>query len=286
MNGILLVDKPSGWTSNDVVQKLRGILKERRIGHAGTLDPLATGLLTVFVGRATRAVEYAEGDRKRYTAALRLGMVTDTLDITGTVLKEQPVPAIAEQDFLAVLDRFHGPQMQIPPMYSAVKVNGRRLYQLARRGEEAERKPRRIEIFSLELKSFHPEEAVLDICCSKGTYIRSLCHDIGTAIGCGACMSALRRTEAGFFNVENACTLEQIAAGDYCLLPVESLFSDCPAANISVRDEYRLRNGQTFASELPDGRYRLYGNSGEFLALAEVLSGQVQIKKRFYEVTT
>ena len=196
MTGILLIDKPESWTSNDVVQKLRGVLRERRIGHAGTLDPMATGLLTAFVGRATRAVEFAEADAKCYRAALRLGLETNTQDITGTVLQQREVE-VTQSELEQALLRFQGEIMQTPPMYSAIKVNGERLYKLARRGEAVERAARKITIHSLQLVGREGEDWILDIHCSKGTYIRTLCHDIGEALSCGGCMAALRRTQAG-----------------------------------------------------------------------------------------
>ncbi len=179
MNGILLIDKPESWTSNDVVQKLRGILHEKRIGHAGTLDPMATGLLTVFVGRATRAVEFAEGDRKRYLAGLRLGLTTDTQDITGEVLG-QCEAGISREALEEALQAFRGELRQTPPMYSAVKVNGRRLYELARKGETVERKEREITVYSLEILERRGEDWLLDISCSKGTYRGPMCAPSAT----------------------------------------------------------------------------------------------------------
>ena len=200
MNGILLIDKPPLWTSNDVVSKLKGVLKERRIGHSGTLDPLATGLLAVFAGRATRAVSFAESHDKRYTAALRLGLRTDTQDISGNVISKGQTD-VKDEELDRVLSCFVGEIAQTPPMYSAVRVNGKRLYELARKGIEVERKPRKITVYSIERKGRESGDIVLDIKCSKGTYIRTLCSDIGEKLGCGACMSALRRTEAGMFSV-------------------------------------------------------------------------------------
>ena len=295
MNGILLVDKPAGWTSNDVVQKLRGILHERRVGHAGTLDPMATGLLTVFVGRATRAVAFAEGDRKRYEAAFRPGLVTDTQDITGTPLREAvPVSAgelARSEGFRSALQSFVGEQKQIPPMYSAVKVNGQRLYQIARRGGSIEREPRDITIFDLRMTGFTETDILLDVACSKGTYIRTLCHDLGEKLGCGGCLSALRRTEAGRFRVEEARTLGQIQEGDFTLLPVDSLFADYPAYRVNSREEKRVRNGGGFHTQLADGFWRLYaagedGACGEeqFLALGRAEQGELHIIKSFFEV--
>ena len=289
MNGILLIDKPEGWTSNDVVQKLRGILHERRIGHAGTLDPMATGLLTVFVGRATRAVEFAEGDRKRYLAGLRLGLSTDTQDITGTVLKcddgEVPEERLAE-----VLEAFRGEIRQIPPMYSAVKVNGKRLYELARKGQTVERSERAVTVFSLDLLEKQGEDWMLDICCSKGTYVRTLCHDIGERFGCGGCLSSLRRTEAGRFSVADAHTMDAVAVSaaaglaDAMLLPVDSLFQEYPAVTVGEKDEVRVRNGSFFRLSAPDGVYRLYAGSGEFLALGRFTGGTCRMIKSFFEV--
>ena len=240
MNGILLIDKPESWTSNDVVQKLRGILREKRIGHAGTLDPMATGLLTVFVGRATRAVEFAEGDRKRYLAGLRLGLTTDTQDITGEVLG-QCEAGISREALEEALQAFRGEIRQTPPMYSAVKVNGRRLYELARKGETVERKEREITVYSLEILEQNGEDWLLDVSCSKGTYVRTLCHDIGEALGCGGCLSSLRRTEAGLFSVENAHTVDAVAVSaaaglaDALLLPTDSLFQEHPAVTLGER---------------------------------------------------
>ena len=289
MNGILLIDKPESWTSNDVVQKLRGILHERRIGHAGTLDPMATGLLTVFVGRATRAVEFAEGDRKRYLAGLRLGLTTDTQDITGTVLKRCG-DDISRERLEETLEAFRGEIRQTPPMYSAVKVNGKRLYELARKGETVERKEREITIYSLEVLEKNDEDWMLDISCSKGTYVRTLCHDIGESLGCGGCLSSLRRIEAGIFSVENAHTMDAVAVSaaaglaDALLLPTDSLFQEHPAVTVGEKDETRVKNGSFFRLAEPDGFYRLYGENGEFLALARVAGGTCRTIKSFFEV--
>ena len=291
MNGILLVDKPAGWTSNDVVQKLRGILHERRIGHAGTLDPMATGLLTVFVGRATRAVEFAEADAKRYRAALRLGLTTDTQDITGTVL-QQTESDVTREALEQALKGFRGEIRQVPPMYSAVKVNGERLYKLARRGETVERAARTVTIHGLDLLEREGEDWILDIRCSKGTYIRTLCQDIGDALGCGGCMAALRRLEAGAFTVEEAHSLEEIAQAasegraETLLLPVDTLFRGVAAETVGAAAEKKIRNGNTFRTSLPDGALRLYSETGEFLALARAENGVCRTIKSFFEVET
>ena len=289
MNGILLIDKPSGWTSSDVVAKLRGILRERRVGHSGTLDPMATGLLVVFVGRATRAVEFAEAQEKRYRAALRLGLETDTQDITGTPIGGT-AREVSREELEAALERFRGEILQIPPMYSAIKVGGKKLYEIARRGGEVERKPRPVTIHSLELLGREGEDWLLDIRCSKGTYVRTLCHDIGTALGCGGCMSALRRSEAGAFSLEQAHSIGQVQqAADEgrtaeLLIPVDSLFAQLPALRVGQREERRIRCGNAVPSQSPEGEYRVYGPDGAFLALSRVSGGELKTIKSFYEV--
>ncbi|MDO4974517.1 MAG: tRNA pseudouridine(55) synthase TruB [Eubacteriales bacterium] len=288
MNGILLIDKPAGWTSSDVVAKLRGILHERRIGHAGTLDPMATGLLVVFVGRATRAAEFAESDAKRYTARLRLGLVTDTQDTSGTRLGGTP-REITREELEAALEGFRGEIEQIPPMYSAIKVKGQKLYEIARRGGEVERKARPVTIHELRLGACEDGDWVLDVRCSKGTYIRTLCHDIGAALGCGGCMSALRRTQAGRFSLTEAHTLAEVQAAadegraESLLLPVDTLFSE-PAVRVDERAEKLLRSGGRPRIALTDGTFRVYGAAGDFLALCRAESGQLITIKSFFEV--
>jgi len=291
-NGILVVDKPAGWTSMDVCAKLRGVLGERRVGHGGTLDPMATGVLPVFVGRATRAVEFAGESKKEYIAGIKLGRVTNTQDITGEVLEEHPVPA-DRAALSAVLPAFTGESTQIPPMYSAVKVKGKRLYELARKGREVERKPRPITIYALELLEEAPPEGsdyLLRVCCSKGVYVRTLCHDIGRALGCGACMSALRRTQAAGFTLEDAVTLEQaVSAPDPAglLLPVDEFFARSGWAErqtVAPAAEKLLRNGGAASVPGPDGTRRIYGQSGEFLGLGSSQTGCLRLIKSFFEV--
>ena len=289
MTGILLVDKPGGWTSHDVVAKLRGVMGERRIGHSGTLDPMATGLLVVFLGRATRAVEFAEADEKTYLAELLLGVATDTQDSTGSVLSrsgEIPDRSALEK----ALERFRGEIEQIPPMYSAIKKDGKKLYELARKGLEVERRPRRIRIDALEALSGGADRYTLRIRCSKGTYVRTLCHDIGQALGCGACMSALRRTAAGAFSVEQAHTLPEIlecADPKALLLPVDSLFAEKPACTVDEKHLRAVYNGGAFpAPELQEGEYRVYGPDGSFLLLGRAEQGRVYTVKSFFEPRT
>lgn len=289
MNGILLVDKPSGWTSSDVVAKLRGMLHERRIGHSGTLDPMATGLLVVFVGRATRAVEFAESHSKSYSASIRLGLSTDTQDITGHVLSEKAYDGGAEA-LCDALKAFRGDIEQIPPMYSAIKMNGKKLYEIARRGGEVERKPRRVNISSLELSGGEGNEFSLEISCSKGTYIRTLCADIGQYLGCGACMSALRRTRAGDFSLAEALSLEEIQrAADRgeakgLLIPVDRLFMDNRPLTIDSVGERLLRCGNPVPLEHEEGVFRVYSSAGDFLALARQEQDKLKTIKSFFEV--
>ena len=290
MTGILLIDKPAGWTSSDVVAKLRGVLHERRIGHSGTLDPMATGLLVVLAGRATKAAEFAESHDKRYLASLRLGLSTDTQDVTGTPVGGAPREVSAEE-LEAALEQFRGEQMQLPPMYSAVKVKGQKLYEIARRGGEAERSPRPITVHELRLVGRDGEDWLLDVSCSKGTYVRTLCHDLGEALGCGGCMSALRRLQAGDCRIEDAHTLDEVqraaaeGRAESLLLPLDSLFLGCAALSLTAQQEQRLRCGAEIALDgAPDGRYRVYGPEGAFLALGRTQDGRMRSIKNFFEV--
>ena len=290
MNGILLVDKPRDWTSFDVAAKLKGLAKTRRIGHSGTLDPMATGLLVMFLGRATRAVPFAENHDKRYLAALRPGLVTDTQDITGNVLSSCDA-SVSPEELEAVLPAFRGEILQIPPMYSAIRVNGRRLYDIARRGGEVERKPRPVTIHSLELLGRDENgDYLLDVRCSKGSYIRTLCHDIGRTLGCGACLSALRRTEAGAFRVEDAHTMDElIAAADALrleslLLGVDALFPSLRRLEADAEQERRLRCGNAVPFDAADGDCLVYGPDGSLLLLGRVGNGILTTQKSFFEV--
>lgn len=287
-NGILIIDKPQEWTSHDVVAKLRGLLHEKRIGHAGTLDPMATGVLPVFVGRATRAVEFAAEREKEYIAGLRLGTVTDTQDITGTVLETHPV-AVSRQQVEETLVSFRGAQMQIPPMYSAIKKDGKKLYELARRGQEVERQPRPITIYQLELlQQDSPTDFLLRVLCSKGTYVRTLCHDIGRALGCGGTMISLRRTQSAGFQLKDAVTLEQVANHadpDQLLLPVDRYFAQHPVLTLSTpAQEKKVRNGNAVTLSGPDGLYRVYSSQQEFLALGKLEQGVLSTVKSFFHV--
>ena len=286
MNGIVIVDKPQDWTSQDVTARLRRVFNTRRIGHGGTLDPMATGVLPVFVGRATRGVEFFEHAQKAYEAVLRLGLTTDTEDTSGTVLTQQEV-RISEEEFLGILPQFRGKIQQIPPMYSALKVNGQKLCDLARKGKEVERKPREIEIFELECLEFTGTEARIRVRCSKGTYIRTLCKDIGEALGCGGCMAQLRRVQAGSYTIAEAVPLQTLLETEdpeQYLRPVDTMFPQCPAITLTENQEKRCRNGNAFSVKLPDDTYRAYSASGEFLMLAKVEGGIMSTVKSFFEV--
>lgn len=286
MNGIVIVDKPQGWTSQDVTARLRRVFETRRIGHGGTLDPMATGVLPVFVGRATRGVEFFEHAEKTYEALLLPGVVTDTEDVTGTVLERHPA-ALTEAAVEAVLPRFRGEILQVPPMYSALKVNGQKLCNLARKGQTVERKPRPVTIHELAFLGFQDDCLRLRVRCSKGTYIRTLCKDLGEALGCGGCMAQLRRVSAGSYTIGQAVPLETLLEsadpGQY-LLPVDSLFASLPALTLTPNQETRCRNGNPFTRNVPDGRYRCYGKSGEFLMLGSARDNVMSTIKSFFEV--
>ena len=286
MNGIVIVDKPSGWTSQDVTARLRRVFDTRRIGHGGTLDPMATGVLPVFVGRATRGVEFFEHAEKTYEALLLPGVVTDTEDVTGTVLQKREV-SLTEEAVKAVLPRFRGEILQVPPMYSALKVNGQKLCDLARKGQEIERKPRPVTIFELEFLGFQEGMLRLRVRCSKGTYIRTLCKDIGQALGCGGCMAALRRTSAGSYGIEDAVPLQTLLdtqEPEKYLQTVDTMFSRYEAVTLSPNQETRCRNGNAFSLALPDGTYRAYSRTGEFLMLAKVENCVMSTIKSFFQV--
>ena len=285
--GILIVDKPADWTSQDVVSKLRGVFHEKRIGHGGTLDPMATGVLPIFVGRATRAVEFFESAEKEYIAGLRLGMVTDTQDTTGTVLAQAPV-TVTREEVAAALSTFLGAQQQLPPMYSAVKIGGQKLYELARKGREVARKPRDIVLHQLELLDGAGEHYTFRVRCSKGTYVRTLCHDLGQKLGCGGCMESLRRTAAGCYTLDQAVPLAEVVAHPdpaSLLIPIDSLFAHLPWVKLQERQMKLLLNGaQVPVTGLKNGEYRVYDPAGGFAALCRAEGGRLKTIKSFFEV--
>lgn len=286
MDGIVIVDKPQGWTSQDVTARLRRVFGTRRIGHGGTLDPMATGVLPVFVGRATRAVEFFEHAEKTYETVLRLGITTDTEDMTGTVLTEENV-SFTEEQLQETLAAFRGEILQVPPMYSALKVNGQKLCDLARKGKTVERQPRPITIHELTLVERGENTLRLRVRCSKGTYIRTLCKDIGEKLGCGGCMESLRRVAAGEYTVDEAVPLQTLLdteEPEKYLRGVDTMFRNYPAVTLTSNQESRCRNGNAFSVSLAPGIYRAYSQGGEFLMLAKVDGGVMSTIKSFFQV--
>ena len=278
MNGFVVMDKPEGVTSFKAAAPLRRLFNERKVGHTGTLDPMATGVLPVALGKAARFIDYLPDSDKAYLARFRCGVTTDTLDITGTVLTETDAH-VTETDVLALLPRFIGEIEQVPPMYSAISVNGQRLYDLARKGIEVERQSRKITVYSLELLGEIDGEFEIDVRCSKGTYIRSLIADIGEALGCGAVMTALRRTRSNGFAIEDALTPEQIEAkGEAAVLGMDHPFFCYDALTVTSAQANRFRNGGSLLTArlkgvYPAGIYRVYAPDGLFLGLGQIDAG-------------
>ena len=275
MHGFLNIDKPAGMTSHDVVARVRRLARQRRVGHAGTLDPAATGVLVVALGSATRLIEYVqEQTSKRYRAAVLLGVTTDTDDAEGRALAEAPVPPLDCAAIEAALAPFRGAIQQVPPMYAALHHEGRRLHELARAGISVERPARPVTIERLDLLEWEPPLLTLDVLCGKGTYTRSLARDIGAAIGCGAHLAALRRTAVGTFTIEDAVPLDALAADADAggiapaLLPPERAVADWPAAQVDEAGARRIRNGQALALPgIAGDRARAHGLDGTLLAL-------------------
>ncbi|MBQ9990778.1 MAG: tRNA pseudouridine(55) synthase TruB [Lachnospiraceae bacterium] len=292
INGVLNIYKPRGFTSHDVVAKLRGMLKQKKIGHTGTLDPEAIGVLPVCLGNATRACDMLTDKDKEYVAVVRLGVTTDTQDMTGQILQEKDVMVTAEEVRTAV-EGFLGDYDQVPPMYSALKVNGKKLYELAREGKEVERKARRIHIYEIEILKMELPGLTLRVNCSKGTYIRTLCHDLGEKLGCGAAMESLERTRSGSFMKEEAITLQELedrvreegeqgkeVSLEGILIPTEELFKDYPVLKLAPGLQRLIENGNSFEESalLPglqkkerrdQSRYRVYGKNDVFMGIYE-----------------
>ncbi len=294
-NGIINVYKEAGYTSFDVVAKLRGILHFRKIGHTGTLDPEAVGVLPVCVGKATRVVDLLTDKDKVYRADLLLGTVTDTQDTTGEILSEKEV-AVTEEEVLQVIAGFVGPQKQVPPMYSALKVDGKKLYELAREGVTVERKPRDITVFDITVEEICLPHVIMTVHCSKGTYIRTLCNDIGEALGCGGCMAKLERTRVSQFTVEEAKTLSEIETMvkegrmDEILLPIDRVFKDLPAIrldeiwNIPAVNGVKIPVDETMKTALGSSKKtRVYLADGSFLGIYKYKNETLAVDKMFYE---
>ena len=287
VNGIINVYKEKGYTSHDVVAKLRGIFRQKKSGHTGTLDPDAEGVLPVCLGKATRVCDLLADKDKVYDAVLRLGIVTDTQDMTGQVQSEQEA-ACTQEELEETIRGFVGNYWQTPPMYSALKVNGKKLCDLARAGVEVERKPRQVTLYSIQIEEVSLPRVRMRVHCSKGTYVRTLCHDIGQKLGCGGAMSSLRRVRASSFSIGQAVSLEEIQRHENplsLLLPVDSLFAPSPALTLEPSAEKKIRNGMTFSlPRTPEGIYRVYGQDQAFLALCRMEQGKLKTIKSFFEV--
>lgn len=301
IHGILNVRKEKGYTSHDVVAKLRGIVGQRKIGHTGTLDPDAEGVLPVCLGRATKLCDMLTDKDKTYEAVLLLGCMTDTQDITGTVLESRKVPDFKKEEVMGVLQSFVGEYAQIPPMYSAVRVNGRKLYELAREGKEIERKARIVQIYEIRVHKIELPRIWMEVRCSKGTYIRTLCHDIGQRLGCLGCMEELLRTGTGRFRLENGLTLEEIRRKKEdgslmeAVIPIDEMFADYPRLQVKGRGEVLAKNGNPlFAGMLfpydekqakSRQNIRVYDKEGQFIAVYKWQEQKevYQVVKMFYE---
>ncbi|OQB14218.1 MAG: tRNA pseudouridine synthase B [Firmicutes bacterium ADurb.Bin193] len=283
MDGVVNVYKPAGMTSHDVVYKIRRISGIKKVGHTGTLDPDAEGVLPICIGKATKAAETLASSYKRYSAVLRLGVTTDTQDIGGEVLKTNEI-SVSNDEIIGAVSAFEGEISQIPPMYSALKVGGKKLYKLARKGIEVERQPRRVTVYKINVLNIDGAKVGLDIKCSKGTYIRTLCHDIGERLGCGGCLERLVRTETSGFTLETAVSLESLESEGITpfLIPVDELFS-YEKITVSGADEKKVKNGNSIQSDgLKEGAcYRVYGSDGRFICISKQLNGRLIILKMF-----
>lgn len=290
VDGFLVIDKPAGLSSHDVVNRVRRILGTRKVGHTGTLDPFATGVLPVAVGEGTKAIQFLDEGQKEYLATIRLGVTTDTLDITGTVLQEQDTAAITREQLMRQMTTFSGEISQLPPMYSAIKQGGQPLYKLARKGIEVERQTRQVLIHRFELLTFDPPLAEVRVLCSRGTYIRTLADDLGRLLGCGACLSELRRTMSGPFRLDAALSLDQLAASvtegtvQKYLFPVARALVHLEQFQLTDAELQRLKNGvppRDRLHEMPVGMICLmYGQ--QVVAVAEQTSEQTIALKRVF----
>ncbi len=291
MNGVINIHKPKGFTSHDVVARLRRILSMKKIGHTGTLDPDATGVLPICVGRATKVADMLTATGKEYIAKVQLGAETDTQDASGTVLRRAEV-TVSEEDIRAAAERFEGDILQIPPMYSAIKQNGKKLYELARAGQTVERKPRPVTIEKIEILEINLKENwfTMRVACSKGTYIRTLCQDMGETLGCFGHMAELCRTKSGRFSLDRAVTLEDVESlmeqGDTSFLtPTDQVFQELPVLTLSKRKAELVKNGVRVSTPGMEENvtYRVYDEMGNFLTISRAEAGVLVIEKTFYQ---
>lgn len=296
IHGIINVYKEKGFTSHDVVAKLRGIVGQKKIGHTGTLDPDATGVLPVCLGKATKLCDLLTDKNKTYEAVLLLGKTMDTQDITGEVLEEKSTEALTEEKVREAIEGFIGDYEQIPPMYSALKVNGKKLYELAREGKVIERKARPVKILDIQILEIDLPKVRMEVSCSKGTYIRTLCHDIGEKLGCGGCMESLIRTRVSTFRIEDAKTLDEIETlkqeGKLAelLVPIDAMFPFYP--KITVKDDWKAfaKNGNPLDLKMlkeacgqdEETQVRLYDESGKFIAIYQWKEKKYHIVKMFF----
>ena len=288
INGILIVNKEQNFTSHDVVAVMRKILGTKKVGHTGTLDPQATGVLPICVGKGTKVSDMLTCSDKEYIARVRLGITTDTEDIWGEVLTKTDCSHITEDMVGDAAKKFVGEISQTPPMYSAVKVGGKKLYEYARSGIEIERKSRTVTIHSIDISDFENGEFSMRVSCSKGTYIRTLCADIGNTLGVGATMTALVRTKSAMFNLDSAKTLDEIRAiaenddVKSLIIPTDAVFADLPEIHLDGKRTAQILNGMFLNVNFADDQYRVYGSEGDFLCVGNVENGILKIVKNFY----
>lgn len=285
MDGVIVLNKPKGKTSHDMVYFVRRLTKIKRVGHTGTLDPMAEGVLPICIGKATKAADMLTASDKRYTAVMRLGKTTDTLDAEGEVTSEHEVNC-TEEEIRTAAAEFVGEIQQIPPMYSAIKKNGKKLYELAREGIEIEREARAVTIYSIDVIDINGCDVTIDVHCSKGTYIRTLCDDIGARLGCGAYMTALTRTQSGMFSIENSYTTDMLS-GDISdkLIPTDMLFSHLKTVKLNDFLAGKVKNGVPIRNQkLNEGEeYRVYDEHGNFLCVSRFTDGELKMEKAFWD---
>lgn len=286
MKGVLLVDKPAGMTSHDVVDRVRAASKIRRIGHTGTLDPSATGLLVLCIGNATRLAQYLTDMDKTYEGTMRFGIVTDSYDLDGKVLEERPVPDLDEDTIRRAMQKYEGDIEQLPPMVSAVKVGGQRLYKMARKGQQVEREPRPVTVYEFSLLGYEAPDARIRVRCSRGTYVRTLVHDVGEDLGCGAALATLRRTQVGKHSIEDAATLDELKTPDDVkdrLISVDHVL-DLPEVRVASAHRKLLESGGVLypmhlveKCPVDHGWVQIKSESGKLLALGEVQHGTAEL---------
>ena len=278
MDGILVVNKPAGYTSHDIVSKIRKQLNIKKVGHTGTLDPLATGVLPILLGNGTKLSKYMINHDKEYIATIRLGEKTESGDLEGKVIEQKEVPSFSKEQIIEVLNNFKGKQEQIPPMYSAIKVNGKKLYEYARNGEMVVVEPRKIEIYNIELMEYHLKEIKFKVACSKGTYIRSLCEDVAEKLGTVGTMSELNRTQVGEFRIENAISIDDIENSQIVkqrIITPEKLFLENEKIELTQVELVKFLNGMKLSKNYENGLYRIYVEKN-FIGIGQVSSNMLK----------